>query len=74
MFGILGLGDKETIYYTEKADFYEDVSKKQKLYKKVKWTPPPFLEWEYPKMRIRKNHRSFNLAMVFLFLILYFWK
>jgi chemotaxis protein methyltransferase CheR len=36
MFGILGLGDKETIYYTDKDDYYEEISKKQKLYKKVK--------------------------------------
>ncbi|MEH7381508.1 protein-glutamate O-methyltransferase CheR [Bacillus sp. JJ1533] len=36
MFGILGLGDKETIYYTDKQDFYEEISTKQKLYKKVK--------------------------------------
>lgn len=36
MFGILGLGDKETIVYTEKADCYEDVITGQKLYKKVK--------------------------------------
>ncbi|THE10939.1 protein-glutamate O-methyltransferase CheR [Bacillus timonensis] len=36
MFGILGLGDKETIYYTDKQDFYEEISPKQKLYKKVK--------------------------------------
>lgn len=36
MFGILGLGDKETILYTNKADCYEEISKGQKLYKKVK--------------------------------------
>ncbi|WP_010283598.1 CheR family methyltransferase [Bacillus timonensis] len=36
MFGILGLGDKETIYYTDKDDYYEEISTKQKLYKKVK--------------------------------------
>jgi chemotaxis protein methyltransferase CheR len=36
MFGILGLGDKETINYTEKADSYEVISKSEKLYKKVK--------------------------------------
>lgn len=36
MFGVLGLGDKETIYYTDREGFYEELSKKQKLYKKVK--------------------------------------
>ncbi len=36
MLGILGLGDKETIVYTEKAHCYEDVTVGQKLYKKVK--------------------------------------
>jgi chemotaxis protein methyltransferase CheR len=36
MFGILGLGDKETVMYTDKADCYEDIMKGQKLYKKVK--------------------------------------
>jgi chemotaxis protein methyltransferase CheR len=36
MFGILGLGDKETIVYTEKADCYEEIITNQKLYKKVK--------------------------------------
>ncbi|MBM7607788.1 chemotaxis protein methyltransferase CheR [Lysinibacillus composti] len=36
MFGFLGLGDKETIYYTDYANVYEDVSKKQKIYRKVK--------------------------------------
>jgi len=36
MFGILGLGDKETLYYTEMNDFYEVISQKQKLYKKMK--------------------------------------
>lgn len=36
MFGILGLGDKETISYTDKADCYEEVIVGQKLYKKVK--------------------------------------
>jgi len=36
MFGILGLGDKETIHYTDVASSYEDISVKQKLYKKVK--------------------------------------
>ncbi|MGO4888404.1 CheR family methyltransferase [Anaerobacillus sp. MEB173] len=35
MFGILGLGDKETILYTDKSDCYEDVSRGQKLYKKI---------------------------------------
>ncbi|MGM0878057.1 MAG: CheR family methyltransferase [Bacillota bacterium] len=36
MFGILGLGDKETIVYTDKADCYEDIKAGQKLYRKVK--------------------------------------
>jgi len=36
MFGILGLGDKETLYYTEMNDSYEEISRKQKLYKKMK--------------------------------------
>ena len=36
MFGVLGLGDKETLYYTDIIDCYEEVSKKQKLYKKIK--------------------------------------
>lgn len=36
MFGILGLGDKETIVYTDKADCYEDIMVGQKLYRKVK--------------------------------------
>nr|WP_263323111.1 protein-glutamate O-methyltransferase CheR [Neobacillus sp. Marseille-Q6967] len=35
MFGILGLGDKETIKYTQKADCYEAISQSEKLYKKV---------------------------------------
>jgi chemotaxis protein methyltransferase CheR len=35
-FGVLGLGDKETISYTERADYYEAISRSQKLYKKVK--------------------------------------
>jgi len=36
MFGILGLGDKESILYTEEADSYEEIVKNQKLYKKIK--------------------------------------
>ncbi|GAA0329573.1 hypothetical protein GCM10008967_20080 [Bacillus carboniphilus] len=36
MFGIPGLGDKETIHYTNIAEYYEVVSGKQKLYKKIK--------------------------------------
>lgn len=36
MFGILGLGDKETICYTDKLDCYEEITIGQKLYKKVK--------------------------------------
>ncbi|MBO0959004.1 protein-glutamate O-methyltransferase CheR [Neobacillus sp. MM2021_6] len=36
MLGILGLGDKETIIYTNKAEHYETISRSQKLYKKVK--------------------------------------
>jgi chemotaxis protein methyltransferase CheR len=34
MFGILGLGDKETIQSTQKANCYETISSKNKLYKK----------------------------------------
>lgn len=34
--GILGLGDKETIMYTDKADRYEPISVSGKIYKKVK--------------------------------------
>ncbi|MCH6269292.1 CheR family methyltransferase [Neobacillus citreus] len=33
--GILGLGDKETINHTMKADCYETISSSQKLYKKI---------------------------------------
>jgi chemotaxis protein methyltransferase CheR len=36
MFGFLGLGDRESILFTDKADCYEDISKHQKLYKKIK--------------------------------------
>ncbi len=36
MFGVLGLGDKETITFIEKAGCYEAISKTQKLYKKIK--------------------------------------
>jgi chemotaxis protein methyltransferase CheR len=36
MFGIIGLGDKETMSYTKLYNRYESVSEKQKLYKKVK--------------------------------------
>lgn len=36
VFGVLGLGDKETISYTKKSDCYETVSTNQKLYKKIK--------------------------------------
>jgi chemotaxis protein methyltransferase CheR len=36
MFGILGLGDKETILYTNKANSYEAISGKQKLYRKIR--------------------------------------
>lgn len=36
MFGVLGLGDKETITYTNKANCYEDLTLGQKIYKKVK--------------------------------------
>ena len=34
--GILGLGDKETISYTDQAGCFEEVCANQKLYKKVK--------------------------------------
>ncbi|WP_449539238.1 CheR family methyltransferase [Ferdinandcohnia sp. Marseille-Q9671] len=34
--GVLGLGDKETIHYTDKEDMYEVISDKQKLYRKIK--------------------------------------
>ncbi|WP_053365821.1 CheR family methyltransferase [Bacillus sp. FJAT-27245] len=36
LLGFLGLGDKETISYTEKARYYENVSHGQKLYRKVR--------------------------------------
>ncbi|TLS52187.1 protein-glutamate O-methyltransferase CheR [Paenibacillus antri] len=36
LFGILGLGDKETIAYTRYADRFEDVHRGEKLYRKVK--------------------------------------
>lgn len=36
MLGILGLGDKETMDYTEMSDCYKAIIKNQKLYKKVK--------------------------------------
>lgn len=36
MFGILGLGDKETILYTNKAECYEEISPGQKLYRRIK--------------------------------------
>ncbi|MFP7299748.1 CheR family methyltransferase [Neobacillus niacini] len=36
MFGVLGLGDKETITFTKKAGSYEPISKTHKLYKKIK--------------------------------------
>ncbi|MBB6446895.1 chemotaxis protein methyltransferase CheR [Bacillus benzoevorans] len=42
MFGILGLGDKESLYCTEKASCYEVLSSKNKLYKKNKGTALPF--------------------------------
>ncbi|WP_067728940.1 CheR family methyltransferase [Oceanobacillus damuensis] len=35
-FGILGLGDKETISFTEKSACYKELSRKQKLYQKLK--------------------------------------
>lgn len=36
MFGILGLGDKETLYNKSLSDSYEPISAQQKLYRKVK--------------------------------------
>ncbi|WP_198510305.1 CheR family methyltransferase [Bacillus solitudinis] len=36
MFGILGLGDKETIAYTNERNYYEQISASQKIYKKIK--------------------------------------
>ncbi|HZG72222.1 MAG TPA: protein-glutamate O-methyltransferase CheR [Chondromyces sp.] len=35
-FGILGLGDKESIHYTDVSDCYEEIRGKHKLYKKIK--------------------------------------
>ncbi|MGJ9459680.1 CheR family methyltransferase [Oceanobacillus sp. CF4.6] len=35
-FGILGLGDKETISFMEKSDCYKEISGKQKLYQKMR--------------------------------------
>jgi chemotaxis protein methyltransferase CheR len=36
LFGILGLGDKETVLYTKEAENYETISRNQKLYRKIK--------------------------------------
>lgn len=36
MFGIIGLGDKETLSYTKLSDRYDSVANAQKLYRKVK--------------------------------------
>jgi len=36
MFGILGLGDKESIHYTSKENTYEEICRNQKLYRKIK--------------------------------------
>lgn len=36
MFGIIGLGDKETISFTKVSDRFENISENQKLYKKIK--------------------------------------
>ncbi|WP_241558836.1 CheR family methyltransferase [Oceanobacillus halophilus] len=35
-FGVLGLGDKETIAYTDKSDCYDEISTNQKLFQKTK--------------------------------------
>lgn len=34
-FGVLGLGDRETLLFTDSASKYEELSKKHKLYKKI---------------------------------------
>ena len=36
MFGVLGLGDKESIAFTNRAECYDEISGSQKLYKKIK--------------------------------------
>lgn len=36
MFGFLGLGDRESILFTDTADCYEEISRHEKLYKKIK--------------------------------------
>lgn len=36
IFGIIGLGDKETLTYTKRSDCYESVADNQKLYRKIK--------------------------------------
>lgn len=36
MFGVLGLGDKETLFNTDMCDYYEEISVTQKLYRKIK--------------------------------------
>jgi chemotaxis protein methyltransferase CheR len=36
MFGVLGLGDKETITFTDHANCYETISTSQKLFRKIK--------------------------------------
>jgi chemotaxis protein methyltransferase CheR len=36
MFGILGLGKKETIRYTTVADHFEDLDTEERLYRRVR--------------------------------------
>jgi chemotaxis protein methyltransferase CheR len=36
MFGVIGLGDKETLAYTKKSECFEAISKNHKLYRKIK--------------------------------------
>ncbi|MCB5239830.1 MAG: protein-glutamate O-methyltransferase CheR [Niallia nealsonii] len=36
MFGFLGLGDRESILFTNTADCYEEICRQQKLFKKIK--------------------------------------
>jgi len=36
MFGVLGLGKKETVRYTSVADHYDDIDTEERLYRRVR--------------------------------------
>ena len=36
MFGILGLGKKETVRYTSAADRYEEIDAEERLYRRIR--------------------------------------